>query len=123
TLNMKPFSLLVLAVLLSISVYAQKVTVTILHNNDGESQLINAGSGVEEFGGAARFIAKKKELATTATGNGEIVLTLSSGDNFLAGPEFNAGLNRAGGKPMFDSEVLAAIGYDAICLGNHDYDF
>ena len=27
---------------------------TILHNNDGESQVINAGSGLEDFGGAAR---------------------------------------------------------------------
>ena len=28
---------------------------TILHNNDGESQVINAGAGLEDFGGAARF--------------------------------------------------------------------
>ena len=28
---------------------------TILHNNDGESQVIDAGSGLEDFGGAARF--------------------------------------------------------------------
>ncbi len=30
---------------------------TVLHNNDGESQLVNAGSGVEDYGGAARFKA------------------------------------------------------------------
>ena len=29
--------------------------ITILHNNDGESQLVDAGSGLEDFGGAARF--------------------------------------------------------------------
>ena len=28
---------------------------TILHNNDGESQVINTGPGLEDFGGAARF--------------------------------------------------------------------
>ena len=28
---------------------------TVLHNNDGESQVINAGTGLEDFGGAARF--------------------------------------------------------------------
>ena len=28
---------------------------TVLHNNDAESQLINAGSGLEDFGGVARF--------------------------------------------------------------------
>ena len=27
---------------------------TILHNNDGESDLINLGSGLEDFGGVAR---------------------------------------------------------------------
>ena len=29
---------------------------TLLHNNDDESQLINAGRGLEDFGGAARFM-------------------------------------------------------------------
>lgn len=28
---------------------------TILHNNDGESQLIDAGEGLEDFGGVDRF--------------------------------------------------------------------
>ena len=28
---------------------------TILHNNDGESQLVNLGSDLEDFGGVARF--------------------------------------------------------------------
>ena len=35
---------------------------TILHNNDGESQVIDAGSGLEDFGGAARFKAVADEL-------------------------------------------------------------
>ncbi len=33
---------------------------TILHNNDGESQLVNAGSGLEDYGGAARFKATRR---------------------------------------------------------------
>lgn len=30
---------------------------TVLHNNDGESQLLNLGAGLEEFGGISRFAA------------------------------------------------------------------
>lgn len=46
---------------------------------------------------------------------------LSSGDNFLAGPEFNVGLDN--GVPFYDTVALDLIGYDAIALGNHDFDF
>lgn len=93
-------------------------SLTVLHNNDGESQLINAGSGLENFGGAARFTSVVKNLRNTATTDG--VVTLSSGDNFLAGPEFTASLNDG---VFYDARVLNQIGYDAIDLGNHDFDF
>ncbi len=49
------------------------------------------------------------------------VVTLSSGDNFLAGPEFNASLEK--GPPFYDSIVVNAIGYDALAIGNHEFDF
>ena len=89
-------------------------TLTILHNNDGESQLINAGSGIEDFGGAARFATVvRNEKAAANRGGGGVVL-LSSGDNFLAGPEFNASL--ANGVPYYDTVALDLLGYDAISL-------
>jgi 5'-nucleotidase len=102
---------------------------TILHNNDGESQLINAGSGLEDFGGVARFKTLVDRLKFEAThgprGEGEKgakrgVVMLSSGDNFLAGPEFNASLTNG---VFYDAITLNEIGYDAIDLGNHDFDF
>jgi 5'-nucleotidase len=46
---------------------------------------------------------------------------VSSGDNFLAGPEFNASL--ANGVPFYDTIAMELIGYDAVSLGNHDFDF
>jgi len=104
----------------------QVVTLTILHLNDNESQLLHAGKGIEDFGGAARVVTVVKNLrAATAT---DVVLTLSSGDNFLAGPEFKASLaayNPAlgGVNTYYDAKALDAIGYDAILLGNHDFDF
>ena len=48
---------------------------------------------------------------------------LSSGDNFLAGIAFNASLNRGLDQPYYDAIVLDSLDYDAICIGNHDFDF
>ncbi|NOX60885.1 MAG: hypothetical protein GXP42_02890, partial [Chloroflexi bacterium] len=93
-------------------------TLTVLHNNDGESQIIDAGSGLEDFGGLARFATVMKTLRDAADGG---VLTVTSGDNFLAGPEWNASLDK--GVPYYDSIALGYIGYDSFTLGNHDFDF
>lgn len=99
-------------------------TLTVLHSNDQESDIINAGSGdLENFGGAARFATLVRQLtdeAFTGEGSRDVVL-VSSGDNFLAGPEFNASLEN--GVPFFDTVALDLVGYDAISLGNHDFDF
>jgi 5'-nucleotidase len=94
---------------------------TVLHNNDGESQLVNAGSDLEDYGGAARF----KALVDTRRAAYTNEVMISSGDNFLAGPEFNLGLkhNTDTGEPMYDTIAMAFIGYDAVNLGNHDFDF
>ncbi len=103
---------------------------TVLHNNDGESRLIDAGGDLTEFGGIARFATKVDELRKDAVrrigGPGKKASVLiSSGDNFLAGPEFNASLerNEATGAPYFDSVALSMIGYDAMTIGNHEFDF
>lgn len=101
---------------------------TILHNNDGESQVINAGSGLEDFGGAARFKAvvdklrwEAIRLPWTQRAAKRGVVMLSSGDNFIAGPEFNASL--VNGVPFYDTIAMELIGYDAVSFGNHDFDF
>ena len=103
---------------------------TILHNNDGESQLISLGTDefLEDFGGAARFLTVVDDLKNEAVtgspfsrGSKRGAIMVSSGDNFLAGPEFNAGVEN--GIPFYDTIALDLIGYDAIALGNHDFDF
>lgn len=96
---------------------AEAFTLTVLHNNDGESVLLPSGNN-GEIGGAARFTSLIKDLQTNATTDG--VITLSSGDNFLAGTAFNASLQDG---IFYDAIVLNEIGYDAIALGNHDFDF
>lgn len=93
-------------------------TLTILHHNDGESKLVSASPNTPDFGGVARFATVLANARSAAPGG---VLTLTSGDNFLAGPQWNCSLEH--GVPYYDSIALDLIGYDALCIGNHDFDF
>ena len=104
---------------------------TLLHNNDAESQLINVGPGLEDFGGVARFATLVDNLRWDAIhgprddkdlrGAKRGVLVVSSGDNFLAGPEFNVSLEK--GVPYYDTIAMDLIGYNTVAIGNHDFDF
>ena len=101
----------------------QAFTLSVFHNNDGESALLprNLDGATDlngDIGGAARFVSLVDTLRSNATTDATI--TLSSGDNFLAGTAFNASLEDG---TFYDATVLNAIGYDAIALGNHDFDF
>lgn len=102
---------------------SENFKLTVLHNNDGESELINAGEGLEDFGGVARFKTLVDQLKTQAQASGRGVVMLSSGDNFLAGPEFNASLKLSADRPYYDAVAMDLIGYDAVDIGNHDFDF
>jgi 5'-nucleotidase len=96
-------------------------TLTILHNNDGESQLTGAPAD-PGYGGIARFatlVHDLQEQAVREPGHG--VVTVSSGDNYLAGPQFAASLEK--GPPFYDSTGLDRVGYDALAIGNHEFDF
>ncbi len=102
---------------------------TLFHNNDGESKLL----GSSGFGGIDYFIGALHQARANAFGAGRDVLTISSGDNFLAGLAFTAGVNRVGASAAgsidpiaqnyYDALALTAIGYDAITIGNHEFDF
>ena len=115
------FALVLIAgMLMSAPVSAQdngdsgEFTLTILHNNDGESKLLPDGNADP---GVARFVAVMKQLQASASGTG--LVTLTSGDNFLASQELGVSLGREG--PLYDSIALSGI-YDAMALGNHDFD-
>jgi 5'-nucleotidase/UDP-sugar diphosphatase len=106
---------------------------TVLHNNDGESRLLpleveNDQGEIELYGGVARFKTvvdrlKREAFRPRSTGprGARGVLMLSSGDNFLAGPQFNASLEK--GVPFYDSIAMSLVGYDAAAIGNHEFDF
>ena len=95
---------------------SENYTLTILHNNDGESKLLpNPDRG---FPGIARFVTAMRNLQDGATTDG--VLTVTAGDNFLASKEWNVSLEK--GAPFYDSIALSGL-YDAMAVGNHDMDF
>jgi 5'-nucleotidase / UDP-sugar diphosphatase len=94
-------------------------SLTILHNNDGESKLLGL-DGLPDYGGVARFASLVNETRSFYQGQGHGVLMLSSGDNFLAGPQFQASLDSG---VFYDALAISRIGYDAVIIGNHDFDF
>ena len=117
----------------------QSFELTILHINDGESALLpDEGAG---FPGAARFAADL--MAMQEEGNRQLEklppranpraraiqqyrdarasITISAGDNFLAGPRLNASLDDP--DAFYDALVYTHTGFDAITIGNHEFDF
>jgi 2',3'-cyclic-nucleotide 2'-phosphodiesterase (5'-nucleotidase family) len=121
---------------------AVEFELTVLHNNDGESKLRPAFVSLpgppppapqipdpnKPYAGVARFatlVDILKDEAINAPvdhpGAKRGSVMLSSGDNFLAGAEFAASLDK--GVPFYDSIAMSLIGYDAIAIGNHEFDF
>lgn len=98
---------------------------TILHHNDGESQLLYAGtnSADQTRGGVHRFKAMVDTARAQAAAAGRASIVLTAGDNFLAGKEWQASMDRDSSLPIYDGLALDRIGYDALCIGNHDFDF
>ena len=96
---------------------ADAVTVQLLHNNDGESQILTSEEG---FGGIARFANLITNLRADAAAEGHDTILVSSGDNFLAGPEFQVGVVD---DVFYDAVALNRMGYDAMAIGNHEFDF
>lgn len=109
--------------------HAAASSLTLFHNNDGESKLL----GSSGFGSFDYFLGELNAARSAASGVGRDVLTVSSGDNFLAGLALNASFDRVGGSTAgsvdpitqnyYDALALTAAGYDAITLGNHEFDF
>ncbi|MGI9017520.1 MAG: cell wall-binding repeat-containing protein [Euzebya sp.] len=95
---------------------------TLLHHNDGESQLLGSGAD-DAFGSLARLVTLTEQEQAAASANGCTPVTVTSGDNFLAGPELSASDPQGGTGPVLDAIGLSLMDYDAVAIGNHDVDF
>jgi len=100
---------------------------TILHTNDEHSALIPHSPAIDHHrekrdptvGGFARLATAVQEIRRAKTQAGEPVLLVSAGD-FLGGSAFSW-LALGGLAP--ELSVMGAMGYDAVTLGNHEYDY
>ena len=99
----------------------------ILHTNDLHSRIepINKYDSTcdeetlaagECFGGVARVAAKLKEMRDQITADGGNVLVLDAGDQYQGSLFYTT----YKGKDV--AEFMTAIGYDAMAVGNHEFD-
>lgn len=91
-------------------------SITVLHNNDGESALF----GSDGIGGVAEFKTQLDATRNFYESQSHGVLAIYAGDTFLAGPEFQASLDN---NTYYDALAISRIGYDASIIGNHEFDF
>jgi 5'-nucleotidase/UDP-sugar diphosphatase len=100
---------------------------TILHNNDIHSRLqpVNAQSSTCSaqdaaqnrcFGGMARVATVLQTQKAAAEAGGRQVLTLDAGD------QFQGSLFYSHYKGSAELEVMSQVGYDAMAIGNHEFD-
>jgi len=99
----------------------------ILHTNDMHSALIPHSPAVDyqpdeedpTIGGFARLATAVKEIRENKMSEGEPVLLFDAGD-FIGGSAF-AWLAPRGYAP--ELTIMQEIGYDAVVIGNHEYDY
>ncbi len=140
----RPVAFLVLALLAAVallliatgraptpSVAAQgdgEVTLTLLHNNDGESALLPLTNAIEIDGvtvevpvaGVAAFRSVVDREIAQARAAGNAVLAVNAGDAYLSSAAFLCGQRE--GAPFYDAVAQDAIPYDAHVIGNHEFD-
>lgn len=90
--------------------------VVVLHTNDVHGQLLPLASDGGPRGGLLRLAEAVRAERARAEAEGALVLVLDAGDWSQGTPEGRV----RGGAPFLGA--LAAIGYDAMCIGNHELD-
>lgn len=100
-------------------------TLSIFHNNDGESALYGQEIDGLEVGNAGAFVQVMRAQMRDARAEGNSVLNVYAGDSFLASktilcaepgdPDSNAVIH--------DAVAQALMPYDVYVMGNHEFDF
>lgn len=106
------------------------VTLTLLHNNDGESallpQTVTVNGTALATGSAAAFkTVLDRERARAAAIPGNSVFATYAGDSFLASNILicSEPSNPASAAPVWDAIAQQKMGYDVHALGNHEFDY
>ena len=106
------------------------VTLTLIHNNDGESSLgadaiYKTSAGDLKVGSTSAFATVFDREIADARQMGNAVLSVYAGDSFL--PSKNMICSEPGDpksqKPVLDAVAQAQMPYDVHILGNHEFDY
>lgn len=103
-------------------------TLTLLHNNDGESTiepLTYTASGTPyPVSGVAAYSSVVQRERTDARNEGNSVLNVYAGDAFLASTALKCSLPpNPDATPVYDAVAQRLMGYDAHIFGNHEFDY
>jgi 2',3'-cyclic-nucleotide 2'-phosphodiesterase (5'-nucleotidase family) len=106
----------------------QETTLSLLHNNDGESSLSPFTNNVDgtalPVGSVAAFKTLTDEQIRQARQMGNSVVNVYAGDAFLASSTLACSLPpNPPDTPVYDAIAQRQIPYDAHILGNHEFDF
>jgi 5'-nucleotidase len=106
------------------------VTLTLLHNNDGESallpQTVTVNGTALGTGSAAAFkTVLDRERARAQAIRGNSVFATYAGDSFLASNILicSEPSNPTSSAPVWDAIAQQKMGYDVHALGNHEFDY
>ena len=106
------------------------VTLTILHNNDGESALLpdqsfKTAQGTLIYGSAAAFSSVMKREVKAAKSARNALLSVYAGDSFLASKNLicSEPANNASTATVYDGVAQSLMPYDVHVLGNHEFDY
>jgi len=106
-------TLLVLGLFLVPTVWAEGFTVTILHTNDTHAHLESFQPYKQPLQGG---VARRKTAIEAVRAEGGNVLLLDAGDVFQGTLYFNQH------KGLADAWFMNEMGYDAMAVGNHEFD-
>lgn len=90
---------------------------SVLHHSGGQGALLDAGPGLENFGGVARFATLVEDTRFDSSTFGPSIL-LSGGDQIAPGLVRQASLDRQNGD--FDADAMAPLGYAGMGFGPRD---
>lgn len=131
--NRKPLLLAANEVSGTVTIYkignqSDDTTLSLLHNNDGESSLLTFTNSVDgttlPVGGVAAFKTLTDDQIRQARQIGNSVVNVYAGDAFLASSTLACSLPpNPADTPVYDAVAQRQIPYDAHIIGNHEFDF
>ncbi len=114
-MNKNIFSLLIVFYLLSLGAFAQK-KIVLLHTNDTHSR-IDPMPENDKYNANIGGVVRREAFLNNVRSENKNVLVFDSGDFLQGTPYFNLF------KGKVEIEALNMMKYDAVTLGNHEFDY